>query len=593
VKNEIVTRIHQALRDVARARSAEGPLPVPAIERPKKPEHGDYATNVALAVSKKIGAKPIEIANDLRARLEADPYFAKVDVAGPGFLNFKLAPAAFHDSLRVVLDERRTFGRAKAATGERINLEFVSANPTGPLHMAHGRGAVTGDAIGRILEAAGHRVTREYYVNDFGNQVKLLVDSVLARAEGRDSPEGGYGGAYVTTMATWAKQACSKLVEARDVDKLAPRLVAAMLEGYPGELGIKQTLRDLGIHFDVWASEAFLHQRGDVDRSIETLREKQFLKEEDGALFFETTRLGDDKDRVLHKRDGGHTYFASDIAYHKDKLDRGFERLIDIWGADHHGYIPRVRAGLRALGFEGDRFEVLLVQMVAILKDGQPYKMGKRIGNFITIDEVLEEIDGATGRKGAGRDALRYFFTSRRSDAQLEIDVEIAKKASLDNPVYYIQYGHARLCNIQRVARDECGLDPEDGDVDLAPLTHPDELAMISHLMEFPEVIAAAAAERAPHKVVTYLTSLAQDFQSYYTRTNNKDDRILPLKADRQSGAWKEWGPEYAAKMRARLSWVRAIRDVYAAGLALVGIGAPERMDRPAADDATTAEDEG
>jgi arginyl-tRNA synthetase len=617
VKHEVVARIAKAVDEVTKERGSEGGVAsaqAPTIERPKKPEHGDYATNVALAMAKRLGQKPIELAQALKVKLEADPFFARVDVAGPGFLNMKLAPPAFHASLATILAQGKSYGRAPAATGERINLEFVSANPTGPLHMGHARSAVTGDAIGRLLEARGHRVTREYYVNDFGNQVKLLAESVIARAKGKEIPDGGYGAEYVTALAKWADAHAPKLIAGGDVEKLAPRLVAAMLAGYPGELGIKQTLRDLGIQFDVWASEGFLHQTGQVDRAIETLRAAGYLKEEDGALFFATTQVGekseksektpekrpsgDDKDRVLRKRDGGHTYFASDIAYHKDKIDRGFDRLIDVWGADHHGYIPRVRAALRALELPADRFEVLLVQMVALLKNGEPYKMGKRLGNFITIDEVLEEIDGATGKKGSGRDALRYFFLARRPDAQLDIDVDLAKKQSLENPVYYLQYGHARLCAIQRMAAAECGLDPENVPLTaeaLAALSHPDELAMIALLGELPHVLAEAASERAPNKLVAFLTTVAQTFQSYYTRLKKENDTILPRKPERADGSWKQRdGGAYPDKVRARLAWVRAIRDVYAAGLMLLGIDAPEKMARaatPIEADASTTTD--
>jgi arginyl-tRNA synthetase len=598
VKRDVTDRIVGAVREVAAARGLPlGDQPTPSVERPKKAEHGDFTTNVALAMAKRAGEKPVALAQEIAAALRRDSTFTRVDVAGPGFVNVALAPAAFHRALEQVLAAGRAYGRAPAATGERVNLEFVSANPTGPLHMAHGRGAVAGDVVARLLEAAGHRVTREYYLNDFGNQVRLLEESVRARMAGAEVPEGGYGGAYVTTLAAWAHAHLSGV----DSQALAQRLVTAMVEGYAAgearELGIRRTLQNLGIHFDVWSSEEALHRRGKVDRALETLGDGGWLREEDGALFFASTAVksetdakggarDDDKDRVLRKRDGGHTYFASDIAYHKDKLDRGFDRLIDVWGADHHGYVARVRAALRALGLPDDRFEVLLVQMVSLLKDGQPYRMGKRLGNFITIDEVLEEIDEATGRPGAGRDALRYYFCARRTDAQLEIDVEIAKKQSLDNPVYYLQYGHARLCAILRKAEVECGIDraAPASSVELARVAHPDELAIVALLSELPDAIAEAARERAPQRIVAYLTGLAQSFQSYYTRLKKEGDTILPRTPERTDGSWKTRdGGAYAAKVRARVAWVRAIRDVYAAGLELLGIGAPERMDRPKA----------
>jgi len=584
MKREVEIRLQRALREVARARGVTAALPTPAIDRPKKPEHGDFATNVALASSKVFGAKPQEIAAALRGALEGDATFSRIEVAGPGFLNLKLAPRAFHVALASVLVEGRAFGRARAATGERINLEFVSANPTGPLHVGHGRSAVVGDVVGRLLDAVGHRVIREYYVNDAGNQVRLLAESVIAKAKGEPDPEGGYGAnAYVDELAEWAKEHHQALIEARKVDELSSRLVAVMLAGYSStaRTGIQSTLRALGIYHDVWSSEAAVHRDGRVERALDTLRKDAWLEDKEGATFFLSTKLGDDKDRVVFKSDGGHTYFASDIAYHKDKLDRGFDRLIDVWGADHHGYIQRLQNALTALGLSKDRFEVILVQMVSILKNGEPYRMGKRLGNFITIDEILEEIDEATGRAGSGRDAIRYYFAARRTDAHIDIDVEIAKKQSLDNPVYYLQYGHARLCSILRLGADECGMSDLLLDADaLAPLDHPDELAIVQLLSEWPDTIADAAKGREPHKIVGYLTSLGQAFQSYLTRF--KTDPILPRKSERADGSWKS-DPPRVAKVTARLAWVRAIRDVYAGGLDLLGISAPERMERAAA----------
>ncbi|MGZ3418687.1 MAG: arginine--tRNA ligase [Polyangiales bacterium] len=579
----VEARIQKALGSVARARGISEALPAVRVERPKKPEHGDFATNVALASAKVLGQKPQEIAAALRGALEGDATFARIEVAGPGFLNLKLAPRAFHGLLADVLAEGRAYGRARAATGERINLEFVSANPTGPLHVGHGRSAVVGDIVGRLLDAAGHRVVREYYVNDAGNQVKLLADSVLAKVNRTPDPEGGYGAnAYIDDLAEWAKKHCAELLAKNDVDALGKRLASVMLSGYAPKTGIQPTLRYLGIMHDVWSSEAALHGDGRVERAIETLRENQWLEEKDNATFFLSSKLGDDKDRVVYKTDGGHTYLASDIAYHKDKLDRGFDRLIDVWGADHHGYIPRVSAAITALGQEKSKLEVILVQMVAIVKNGEPYKMGKRLGNFVTIDEVVEEIDEATGRVGSGRDALRYFFASRRPDAHMEIDVEIAKKQSLDNPVYYLQYGHARLSSILRKAEEECGIAlaalPTEIE-ELAALVHPDELAIVQLLGEWPAAMREAATAREPHKIVGYLTNLAQAFQSYYTRLKNENDTILPRDAERKDGSWKS-DPARVAKVYARLAWVRAIRDVYAAGLHLLGITALDRMER-------------
>jgi arginyl-tRNA synthetase len=589
MKREVESRLARALREVARAKGISGALPNISVDRPKKPEHGDFATNVALASAKAFGQKPQEIAAALRGALEGDAHFARIDIAGPGFLNVKLSPRAFHSALAEVLAEGKAFGRARAATGERINLEFVSANPTGPLHVGHGRSAVVGDIVGRLLDAAGHRVVREYYVNDAGNQVRLLAESVIAKAKGDPDPEGGYGAnEYVKDLAAWASQHYKELIETRAIAELSRRLVAVMLSGYAEGTGIQRTLRALGIQHDVWSSEAALHLDGRVERAIEGLRRDGWLEDKEGATFFQSTRLGDDKDRVVYKSDGGHTYFASDIAYHKDKLERGFDRLIDVWGADHHGYISRLSNALTATqGLSKDRFEVILVQMVSILKNGEPYKMGKRLGNFITIDEILEEIDEATGRAGSGRDAIRYYFAARRTDAHIDIDVEIAKKQSLDNPVFYLQMGYARLSTILRQAGEECGLSESELPVDvegLAPLAHPDELAIVQLLAEWPDTIAEAARGREAHKIVTYLTTLTQSFQSYYTRLSKEKDTILPAKSERAAGDWKN-DPERVAKIAARLAWIRAIRHVYGAGLDLLGISAPERMERAAAEE--------
>lgn len=594
LKRDVESRIAKALHAVARARSVTAALPKVSVDRPKKPEHGDFATNVALASAKALGMKPQEIAAGIRGALEGDAAFAKIDVAGPGFLNVKLAPRAFHEALAEVLRDGRAYGRAKAATGERINLEYVSANPTGPLHVGHGRSAVVGDVVGRMLDAVGHRVVREYYVNDAGNQVKLLAESVVAKAKGEPDPEGGYGAnAYVVDLAEWAKKHCPELLEKRDLDALGRRLVSIMLAGDGNLPSIQRTLRALGIQHDVWSSEAALHSDGRVDRALDKLRADGWLEDKEGATFFLSTKMGDDKDRVVFKSDGGHTYFASDIAYHKDKLDRGFDRLIDVWGADHHGYIPRLSNAIAALGLPKERFEVILVQMVSILKNGEPYKMGKRLGNFITIDEILEEIDEATGVPGSGRDAIRYYFAARRTDAHIDIDVEIAKKQSMDNPVYYLQYGHARLSAVLRKAEDECGLtlDALPDDVEgLSALVHGDELAIVQLLTEWPEALADAANGHEPHKIVAYLSNLAQAFQSYYTRLKKENDTILPREPERKDGSWKTRdGGAYAQKVAARLAWVRAIRDVYAAGLDILGISAPDRMAR--AQTAETTED--
>jgi arginyl-tRNA synthetase len=447
--------------------------------------------------------------------------------------------------------------------------------------------------VGAVLEAAGHRVTREYYLNDAGNQVRLLAESVRAAVDNRPPPEGGYGGDYVKELAAWVKDQMPEVLKDPDPATLARTCVTRMVDGVPGSKvlpGIKRTLSDLGIHFDVWFSEESLYRWGRVGGALAELDRRGALKTEEGALFFKSADEGDDKDRVVRKTDGTYTYFAGDIAYHADKVARGYDRLINVLGADHHGYTARVRGALKALGLPSERFEVLLFQLVNLLRDGKPVKMGKRLGNLITIEEVVEEIDEAARRKGAGADALRYFYLSRRSDSTIDLDLEIAKKSSLDNPVFYLQYGYARLCSIQRRAKEAYGIDTPAFDADLCgqKLTHPDELAMLGRLGRFPGVVAESAALREPHRIIFFLQEISQAFQSYYTRLYAEGDPILPRAAQAAEEGFKErwdW-----AKTSARIAWIEAIRVVYGAGLRLAGITALARMER--LDEAREADDE-
>jgi arginyl-tRNA synthetase len=543
-------------------------------------------TNVAMALAKRAGRAPRDLASAVARILLDGGAVTTAEVAGPGFLNVRFAPEAYQTIAGEVLKAGTAYGRAAAATGERILVEFVSANPTGPLLVSHGRGAICGDAVARLLEAAGHRVSREYYINDFGNQVRLFAASVRAAAKGEPPPEGGYGGGYVLELGAFARAQWPELVASEPSavdDPLARLVVTRMLDGVPGARdlgGIKRTLRELGIQFDTWFSEDSLYRWGRVESVLGELRQKGWLEERDGALYFKSSAVEDDKDRVVRRTDGRYTYFAADIAYQADKLARGYDRLINVFGADHHGYVARVRNSLEALGLPRERFEVLLFQLVSLLRDGKPYKMGKRLGNLVTIDELVEEIDAAAGRKGAGADALRYYYLLRRSESPIEFDIEEAKKKSLDNPVFYLQYGHARLVSILRRAKDVFDLSPPRYTPKLgARLTHPDELAILGHLGTFPRVLSDAAAERAPHKLLFFLQELGQAFQSYYTRLKNEKDAILPQASERSEGWQARWDRE---KTEARLVWVQAIQTVYAAGLGLLGISAPDRMDRSA-----------
>ncbi len=577
------------------------------VERPKRAEHGDYATNVAMVLTKKVGMPPRAIASLLEQALVGDAIVKAAEIAGPGFVNLRLHARAIHEELAAILAAGNVYGRKTAKSGERVNVEFVSANPTGPITVAAARNGIYGDAIAELLELQGHSVTREYYINDFGNQIKSFAESVRLAHEGAPRGEEHYKGEYIDEIARYLETRTPDPFAADDME-LARTCITTMLHGIPGSKllpGVRKTLHDLGIDFDVWFSEESLHRWGNVDVAIEKLREGGFLVEKEGAVFFvaggaaaakardedEKEKQTDEKafrteedGRVVKKKDGAFTYFASDIAYHSDKLSRGYDRIIDVWGADHHGYIPRMKNVLEALGLPAHKSEILIYQLVNILRDGEVVKSSKRAGNVITADEVMDEIDDAAGRKGAGRDALRFFFLSRSANTTVDFDLEIAKKKSLDNPVFYVQYGHARLASILRKADSIGGFAPAPGEIDgWAKLDHADELAIALHLSRWPDVLAEAATLREPHRIVFYLQELARDFQSYFTRM--KADPVLPRDTTREDAAWAAtWDHE---KTVARLGWIQAIRTVYASALGAIGIAAPDRMDLP-----QTAEDE-
>lgn len=572
------------------------------VERPKRAEHGDYATNVAMVLTKKVGMPPRAIAEALVPALANDGVVKSVEIAGPGFVNLRVHPRAVHEELVTIVAQGSAYGRAPAKSKERIDVEFVSANPTGPITVAAARNGIYGDAIAELLELTGNTVTREYYLNDFGNQIKAFAESVRLAHEKKERGDGHYQGAYIDEIARYLEQRSVDPFAADDVE-LARTCITTMIHGIPGSRmlpGIRKTLHALGIDFDVWFSEESLHRWGAVDVAVEKLRKGGFLVEKEGATFFVTkeaqaeaakpdaekdpkkkplTRQDTgDKDRVVKKSDGNWTYFASDIAYHSDKLSRGYDRVIDILGADHHGYIPRMKNVLDALGLPSNKFEILIYQLVNILRDGEVVKSSKRAGNVITADEVMDEIDEAAAREGAGRDALRFFFLSRSANTTVDFDLEIAKKKSLDNPVFYVQYGHARLSSILKKAESIGGFTGAPADIAAwAKLDHPDELAIAMHLARWPEVLAEAAALREPHRIVFYVQELAKDFQSYFTRM--KSDPVLPKDSTRAEADWaKAWDTD---KTNARLGWIRAIRAVYATALGAIGVSAPDRMDLP------------
>ncbi len=562
------------------------------IERAKRAEHGDFASNVALAIAKKLGKPPRELAEGIVAKLSrvAGSPVAEATVAGPGFINLRLAPAFWQNMLPGILAAGDDWGRSAARTAPNILIEYLSANPTGPMHVAHGRHAAVGDALARLLRFAGYPTTTEFYVNDAGNQVQMLALSVWARymdaARAADPgvppaafPENGYKGAYVRTFGQelFARDGARWVAAAPPAD-IEPIKQFAIDRA----LGmIRATLERFDVEFDVWQSERALHESGDVVGTLAALDAAGFIDRHDDAVWLKTTALwGDDKDRVVVKSGGLPTYLLADIAYHRKKIARGFDELIDIWGADHHGHIARMQAALKAFGQDPAILKVILIQMVSLLRDGAPVAMGKREGEFVTLDEVITEV---------GKDATRFFYLMRRHDTPLEFDLELAKRQSMDNPVYYVQYGHARCAAIRRrAAALEAPRPPLSPEL-AAELSLPEELSILRRLAEFPDFVADAAAAREPQRLTTFASELAGEFQSYYTRLQKvHDDTILPQERHR-TGDWRStWNWR---KTAARLYWVDAVALVMRRALALLGVSAPEAMAR-AGDETTTKEDD-
>jgi arginyl-tRNA synthetase len=569
----------QALAALAR----DGTIPaVPEsvpVERAKRPEHGDFASNVALAIAKGAGKTARTIAEAIIARLPVGggSPLAEATIAGPGFINLRLSPVFWQRMLPAILAAGSAWGRGAARATPKIVLEYLSANPTGPITVAHGRHCAVGDSLTRLLRFAGYPVTPEYYINDAGNQVQMLALSVWARymeaARAADPavpevpfPENGYKGEYVRNFgrdlygrdgARWV--GASPPADIEPIRQFGIDAALAM---------IRATLERFDVSFEVWQSERALHDAGDVDETLRALDAKGYIERRDDAVWLKTTALwGDDKDRVVVKSDGLPTYLLADIAYHRKKLARGFDDLSDIWGSDHHGHIARMQAALKAFGFDPAVLHVILIQNVSLLRDGVEVKMGKRAGEFVTLDDVMEEV---------GRDATRYFYLMRRHDTPLEFDLEVAKRQSMDNPVYYVQYAHARCAAIQRRANElrapRPPLDPELA----AELALPEEIGILRRLADFPDFVADAAAAREPHRLTTFLTDLAGEFASYYTRLQKTHgDTILPQERHR-TGDWREtWNWR---KTAARLYWVDAIAQVTRNALALLGVSAPDSM---------------
>jgi arginyl-tRNA synthetase len=525
------------------------------LERPRDAGHGDLATNLAMVLAKRERANPRQTAERVLRELRLpEDFVAKTEIAGPGFINFWLAQDQLAAAVERILTQGAAYGRTETGAGLKVNVEFVSANPTGPLHVGHGRGAALGDAIAALLEWTGHRVTREFYINDAGVQIDKLAQSLWARvreASGTPAsiPEGGYHGEYLRENAEQVLVREGRAFPALPDDEGIRRCRALALEIQREEQD--RDLDTFGVHFDVMRSEQTLYGDGAVERTIALLVEQGLTFESEGALWLRTTQFGDDKDRVLRKSDGSLTYLVPDIAYHVDKHGRGFDRVINVWGADHHGYIPRMRAALLALGYPREFFEVALVQLVKVRRGDEEVKMSKRSGEFVTLRDLFEEV---------GVDAARYFFLMRKGDSPLDFNVELAKKQTDENPVFYVQMAHARLSGILREYQRLYDRDPEsvEGPLDVAALPAPEDAEVIKKLVLFPETVDRAARERAPHGITVYLHDLSTAVHGWYHRTRTVGE---PAECE-----------------RARVLLTRAARTVLANGLTLLGISAPDRM---------------
>jgi arginyl-tRNA synthetase len=550
----------EQLEAIAAHLSGGSTVPV-QLDRPRNPEHGDIASNLAMTLARRLSRSPRDIAQQIIDSIDLEA--AGLDsaaIAGPGFINFRLANRSIHDELIAIVEADRDFGRSNTCAGRRVQVEFVSANPTGPLHVAHGRGAALGDAIASLLEWTGCNVQREFYVNDAGVQIDKLAESLDARwrelhGEPLAIPEGGYHGDYLREMASDVDEGHGAELQAMSQAERLRFMRDWATRGLLDEQN--RDLREFGVRFDEFYPESRLYQENRLEETLAFLREKNLVYEKDGAVWFRTSEYGDDKDRVLVKSDGSFTYFLPDLAYHRDKAKRGFQHVVNVWGADHHGYVPRMQAALTAAGL-ADFLDVEIVQMVRIMRGGEEAKLSKRAGQYITLRELATE---------TGTDVARYFFLMRRGDAQMLFDLDLAMDHSEKNPVFKIQYAHARLMSIFRKA----GVDPQTlsaGEADLDRLTEPAELELIKQLAQFPATIERAAAARAPHIVCDYLEATAGQVNSWYHAGNpSRNPELAVLVPDDRL-------------RRARLVLARAARIVLRNGLEILGLHAPERMAR-------------
>ncbi|AWM18823.1 arginine--tRNA ligase [Bacillus inaquosorum] len=530
----------------------ESQIPNVILETPKDKTHGDYSTNMAMQLARIAKKAPRQIAEEIVAHFDkGKASIEKLDIAGPGFINFYMNNQYLTKLIPSVLEAGEAYGETNIGNGERVQVEFVSANPTGDLHLGHARGAAVGDSLCNVLSKAGYDVSREYYINDAGNQINNLALSVEVRyfeALGLEKPmpEDGYRGEDIIAIGKrLAEEYGDRFVNEEESERLA------FFRDYGLKYELEKLRKDLEnfrVPFDVWYSETSLYQNGKIDKALEALREKGHVYEEDGATWFRSTAFGDDKDRVLIKKDGSYTYLLPDIAYHKDKLDRGFDKLINVWGADHHGYIPRMKAAIEALGYEKGTLEVEIIQLVHLYKNGEKMKMSKRTGKAVTMRDLIEEV---------GLDAVRYFFAMRSADTHMDFDLDLAVSTSNENPVYYAQYAHARICSMLRQGEEQ-GLKPA-ADLDFSHIQSEKEYDLLKTIGGFPEAVAEAAEKRIPHRVTNYIYDLASSLHSFYN-------------------AEKVIDPENEDKSRARLALMKATQITLNNALQLIGVSAPEKM---------------
>lgn len=581
VQKQVASAITDALLQAQQQGALQSThFPQPPVDFPKREEWGELSSSVAMIIAKQEKRPPLEVARVIADQLRTScPFLEKISVAPPGFLNFTLHQDCWFSVLEEIEQTGDRYGHSHMGQGQRVLLEFVSANPTGPLHMGHGRGAALGEALARLLRSAGYEVDKEYYINDAGRQMKLLADSVYARyleMHGRECsfPEDGYHGDYIKALAqAMGREKGTDLLALNPEDA---RRECGQWASRELVRAIKEDLAQFGVEFETWYSEASLFASGSIQAALNDLEQRDLVFAQDGATWFRSSRFQDEKDRVVCKQDGDYTYLASDIAYHFDKLRRGYGWLINIWGADHHGYVPRMQAVIKAFGYGDDCLRVVLVQMVRLLRGGNKVEMSKRAGEFITLQDVVDEV---------GADAAKFFFLMRRSDTHLEFDLELAKKQSNENPVYYVQYAHARLASLFRTARERGVRVSPVGEAPLSALVQPEEIRLIKQLSGFPQLLEESAKALEPHRITFYLQELAGLLHVFYYK-----HRVLPPRVDdveeEESGdpdhdgeAGESAGEVLSRELTmARLVLLKQVQTVIKNGLRLLGVSAPERM---------------